>query len=83
MDDIFERLLLTAQILSVLGVVPDGGIFEFGVYDVQAFSFGIVVKDTSVEPVRAPRSLRDGRRSGSDVRLPWLILVTFMRNRLF
>jgi len=37
----------------------------------QAFSFGIVVKDTSVEPVRAPRNRRGGLRAGSDVRLPW------------
>ncbi|AHC48166.1 hypothetical protein AX27061_3706 [Achromobacter xylosoxidans NBRC 15126 = ATCC 27061] len=54
----------------MLGVVPDRRVFELGVYDLQAFGFGIVVKDTSVEPVRAPRSRRGGLRAGSDVRLP-------------
>jgi len=66
----FEGFLFTAQVLGVLWVVPDRRVFELGVYDLQAFSFGIVVKDTSVEPVRAPRNRRGGLRAGSDVRLP-------------
>ncbi|MNI50095.1 hypothetical protein D3C73_1047380 [compost metagenome] len=67
---VFQGFLFTAQVLGVLGVVPDRRVFELGVYNVQAFSFGIVVKDTSVEPVRAPRNRRGGLRAGSDVRLP-------------
>jgi len=30
-DNSFERFLLFAEILSALGIVPDGGVFEFAV----------------------------------------------------
>ena len=59
-DDIFQRFFLAAQILGMLGVVPDVGVLEFGVYDQQAFSFGLVVKDTS----EAPRGDRCNPRYG-------------------
>jgi len=36
-DDVFEGFLFTAQVLGVLGVVPDGRVFELGIYDLQAF----------------------------------------------
>ncbi|MBB5216959.1 hypothetical protein HNQ49_003663 [Parapusillimonas granuli] len=69
-DDVFQVFLFAAQILGVLGVVPDIGVFELGVYDMQPFRFGIVVKDTSEGQPGAPRSLPGGRRVGSGVRLP-------------
>jgi len=70
-DDVFEGFFLAPQILGVFGVIPDSGVFEFCVDDLQAFGLQIVVKDTPVTPARALRSRRGGRRVGSDVRLPW------------
>ncbi len=70
MDDAFQVFFLAAQILRVLGVVPDVGAFQLGVYDVQAFGFGIVVKDTSEGLPGAPRSLPGGRQVNFGVRLP-------------
>jgi hypothetical protein len=46
-DHVVEGLLLAAQFLGLLRVVPDGGIFERCVDRPQTFGFGIVVKDTS------------------------------------
>ncbi len=53
-----ERFLFLAQFLRLLGVVPDGRIFERGVYRAQAFKFGIEVKDTSVTLAFAPPGQR-------------------------
>ncbi|GAB3089702.1 hypothetical protein GCM10027287_33540 [Bordetella muralis] len=69
-DDVFEGFFLAPQILGVFGVIPDRGVFEFCIDDLQAFGLQIVVKDTPVTPARALRSRRGGRRVGSDVRLP-------------
>src|SRR5690606_20144684 len=71
MNDIFQAFLFTAKILRVLGIVPDVGVFQFGIDYLQTLGFGVVVKDTSVRRIGALRNLRYGRQSGSDVRLPW------------
>ena len=47
-DDGVQRLLFLAQFLSLLGVVPDGRVFQCRVYGAQTFVLCIVVKDTSV-----------------------------------
>ncbi|MNV08738.1 hypothetical protein D3C71_992090 [compost metagenome] len=47
-DHTGERLLFLAQLLGLLGVVPDRRVFQRCVYRAQAFKFGIEVKDTSV-----------------------------------
>jgi hypothetical protein len=59
-DDVFQRLLLFAQGLGALGVVPDGGVFEFGVDFGEAAGLFVPVKDTS----GAQRCAESGRRSG-------------------
>jgi len=59
-DDVFKRLLFLAQGLGALGVVPDGGVFEFGVDFGEAAGLFIPVKDTS----EAQRCAESGRRSG-------------------
>jgi hypothetical protein len=41
-----EALLLLAQLLRALGLVPDGGVFQRGVDFVQPQGFAVVVKDT-------------------------------------
>jgi hypothetical protein len=66
----FEAFFLAAEFLCVFGVVPDLCAFEFGVYDLQTFRLGIVVKDTPEVPIDDLRSLPGGRRVGFDVRLP-------------
>jgi hypothetical protein len=48
LDDAVEGLLLLAQLLGALRVVPDARVFERGVDDPQPVSLGIEVKDTSV-----------------------------------
>jgi len=60
-DDGLEAFFLAAQVLGMLGVVPDVGVFQFGVDDVQAFGLGIVVKETSARGSAARRSPRCGR----------------------
>ena len=45
-DDLFERMLLLAQLLGAGGVVPDRGVFEFAADRLQAFGLVRVVKDT-------------------------------------
>jgi hypothetical protein len=63
-DNPIERLLLAAELLGALRVVPDGRVFEGRVDGPQAFGFGIVVKDTS-GGLRCGRSaMRVGCRSG-------------------
>ncbi|MNX49008.1 hypothetical protein D3C86_796020 [compost metagenome] len=60
-DHVVERLLFLAQFLGLLGVVPDVRVFERCVDCPQSFSFGIVVKDTSVNRPygrSGPRALR-------------------------
>jgi hypothetical protein len=42
-----------SQFLGSLRLVPDGGIFEFAAYFVEAFALSIVVKDTPSERRRA------------------------------
>jgi len=59
---VFQAFLFSAQVLGVLGVVPDVGVFEFGVDYVQALRFVIVVKDTSEELLPAPNSRSGGLR---------------------
>jgi len=56
-DDVLQGLLFLAQGLCALGVVPDGGVFEFGVDFSEAAGFFIPVKDTSV----AQRCAESGR----------------------
>ena len=46
LDDLRQHGALTAQALSVLGLVPDGRVFQFAIDFDQAISFLIVVKDT-------------------------------------
>jgi len=45
-DRLVQQGTLAAQLLRVLGVVPDVRIFQLAVYFFQAFALGIVVKDT-------------------------------------
>ena len=59
-DDVLERLLLFAQFLRALGVVPDLRVFEFARNGVQLIEFLIVVKDTSATRWRAGRDPRVG-----------------------
>jgi hypothetical protein len=51
-DDTFEQLLLAAECLGVLRIVPDVRVFEFLVDFGQTRRFGVVVKDT---PEARPR----------------------------
>jgi hypothetical protein len=46
LDDFLKRRALTTQLLSILGLVPDGWVFEFAFDLDQAFTSDIVVKDT-------------------------------------
>jgi hypothetical protein len=75
----FEGFLFTAQVLGVFGVVPDRGVFQFRVDDLQAFRLGVVVKDTPEAPARAAGSRPGGWRSGSVVLLPCWIFLVFSR----
>ncbi len=70
-DDVFDALFFAPKILGVFRVVPDFGVFKFGIDNVQALGFYLVVKDTPGEPTRAWRSRRGGTISGSGVRLPF------------
>jgi hypothetical protein len=63
-DHVVERLLLAAEFLGFLRVVPDRGIFERCVDRPQTFGFGIVVKDTSVNRPSARSGLQGWRRFG-------------------
>ncbi|RYF65896.1 MAG: hypothetical protein EOO22_21930, partial [Comamonadaceae bacterium] len=63
-DHVVERLLLAAQFLGLLRVVPDRRVFERCVDRPQSFSFGIVVKDTSGDRLCARSGLRGLRRYG-------------------
>jgi len=61
---VFQAFLFAAQVLGVLGVVPDVGVFEFGVDYMQALRFVIVVKDTSEELLPVPNNRSGGLRVG-------------------
>jgi hypothetical protein len=61
-DDAFEGLLLLAQRLAALGIVPDGGVFEFPVDLFELQRLGVEVKDTSGVRPRAGRGRRGGWR---------------------
>ena len=63
-DDAFEQLLLAAQLLRVLLVVPDLGVFELPRDLGQPCRFGIEVKDTSAARPRARTATRGYCRSG-------------------
>ncbi|EQM73537.1 hypothetical protein L686_04955 [Stutzerimonas stutzeri MF28] len=45
-DDLRQGGTLTAQVLGVLGLVPDVRVFEFAVYFDETIMLLIVVKDT-------------------------------------
>jgi hypothetical protein len=45
-DGLVQQRTLAAQLLGVLGVVPDVRAFQLAVYFFQALALGIVVKDT-------------------------------------
>jgi hypothetical protein len=45
-DDFVELGAFLAQLLGTFGVVPDVGVLQFATYFLQAFAFGVVVKDT-------------------------------------
>jgi len=45
-DDVVERLLLAAQFLSALRIVPDGRVLQRRIDLVQPQRLAVVVKDT-------------------------------------
>jgi hypothetical protein len=71
LDDRVQVLFFTSELLGVRGVVPDTGAFQLGVDYLQAFRFGIEVKDTSVAPTADPGSPAGARPVDFDVLLPW------------
>src|SRR5438552_3785184 len=73
-DDRFERLLLLAEVLRALRVLPQLRVFELAVQRREAPGLRLEVKDTSAAPPTAPAGRRGWRRSGSLVRLPSISL---------
>ncbi len=69
--DALERLLLLAELLRALRIVPDLRIFELALDLGEPHRLHIEVKDTSADRRCAPGDPRVSRRSGSAVRLPW------------
>src|SRR4051812_2652917 len=70
-DDAIELLLFLAQLLGLLGVVPDRGVFQRGGDGSQALRFGIEVKDTSGDQPSGPAGPAGWCRSG------WCVLRPF------
>ena len=50
LDRIIQRLLLAAEFLRALRVVPEFGLFELALNFGQAMLLGVEVKDTPVRP---------------------------------
>jgi hypothetical protein len=72
MDDAVELLLLLAEVLRALRVVPDLRVLELPVYCREPRRLDVEVKDTSAAAGCGPEGLRGSWRSRSLVRLPWL-----------
>jgi len=64
MDDVFQRLLLLAERLCALLIVPDLRIFELATDLGEPHRLHIEVKDTSADQRCAPANLLERRRSG-------------------
>jgi len=60
-DHVVEQLLLAAQFLGALGVVPDAGVLERGRDVLQACLLAVDVKDTSAVRPAAPSATRRWR----------------------
>jgi hypothetical protein len=43
---VLQASAFTPQFLGAFGFIPDGGVFQFAAYFVEAFTLGVVVKDT-------------------------------------
>src|SRR5690606_30916468 len=71
LDDRLERLLLAAERLRVLRVVPDVGGFELALDYLETRLLRVVVKGTSEARPRACGGRRSAIRVGSGARLPW------------
>jgi hypothetical protein len=41
-----ESSTFPAQFLGTFRMIPDGGVFQLAAYFVEAFAFGVIVKDT-------------------------------------
>jgi len=70
-DDRLERLLLPAERLRALGIVPDLGVLELALDLGQPRRLDLEVKDTSGAGPRVRGGRRACWRSGSVARLPW------------
>jgi hypothetical protein len=69
-DQAFERLLLLAELLRSLLVVPELRVFQLAVQRLEAPLLRLEVKDTSAARQTVSAGPRDWRRSDSSVLLP-------------
>jgi hypothetical protein len=69
-DDAFERLLLLAEFLRLLGGVPDLRVLERAADFLERLRLQVEVKDTSASRPTGSSGRRACWRSGSAVRLP-------------